>query len=406
MGNPIRSQLSTVELVKVFKDQAVDFAPGQQYRYNNSGYVLVGAVIEAIAGRPWHQALDAALLKPQRVDVRYPGEDALIQGMAQGYSKNDQGELAQAGLLSMTQPHAAGALVGDVQSLWRWNQALHGGKLLQPATYVRMITPEGAAVSARYGFGIGSERLRGMPMLQHGGGIHGFVSLLAYQPETQLTVALLANSDSAGISLDLIARKLAAKALGKPYPVIKPVLLDAKALQAYEGVYSADGGKLSRTLRVVDGVLTSTRSGSRPIKLTPLGDDRFAFEGSVAQVQIERGTQGATLAYYADADGEAERWPKVADLPQQVDLALSAVERQALVGEYVSAQIRMRIFQDEQGRLKAQVPGQPVVSLKAQSARELQVVEVDARLSFSAEPEKALSMTLRQGGVTLALTRQ
>ncbi|MBB5205504.1 CubicO group peptidase (beta-lactamase class C family) [Inhella inkyongensis] len=406
MVNPIRAQLSTAELVKVFKDLPVDFAPGQQYRYNNSGYVLVGAVIEALSGKSWHQTLDAALLKPQRVDVRYPGEQGLIAGQAQGYSRGESGELATAGLVSMTQPHAAGALVGNVESLWRWNQALHGGKLLQPASYQRMVTPEGAAQGARYGFGIGTDSLRGQLMLQHGGGIHGFSTLLVYQPEAQLTVALLSNSDSAGLSLDLIARKLAAKALGKPYPAIRPVKLDSGALQAYEGVYSADGGKLSRTLRVIDGVLTSTRTGSRPIKLTPLGGDRFAFEGSVAQAQIERSAQGATLAYYPDAEGQADRWAKVAELPQQLAVALKPAELQALVGEYVGAQIRMRIFLDEQGRLKGQVPGQPVVSLTAQSARELQVVEVDARLSFSAEPDKALSVTLKQGGAVLALTRQ
>ena len=82
--------------------------------------------------------------------------------------------------------------------------------------------------------------------------------------------------------------------------------LDAAALKAFEGVYSADG-KASRTLRVVDGVLTSTRSGSRPIKLTPVGADRFAFEGSVAQARIERDAKGVTLAFFADADGEADQ---------------------------------------------------------------------------------------------------
>ena len=346
------------------------------------------------------------MLKPQRVDVRYPGEQALIPGQVQGYSRGESGELATAGLISMTQPHAAGALVGNVESLWRWNQALHGGKLLQPATYQRMVTPEGAAKEARYGFGISTASLRGQSMLQHGGGIHGFATLLVYQPETQLTVALLSNSDSAGLSLDLIARKLAAHAMGKPYPALKPVRLDAATLQAYEGVYSANGGKDSRTLRVVDGVLTSTRTGSRPIKLTPLGGDRFAFEGTVAQAQVERTAQGATLAYYPDAEGQADRWAKVAELPKQLDVALSPAEREALVGDYAGPQIRMRIFLDEQGRLRGQVPGQPVVSLKAQSARELQVVEVDARLSFSAEADKALSVTLKQGGATLALTRQ
>lgn len=406
MGNPVRTRLETAELVKVFKDLPPDFEPGKQFRYNNSGYVLVGAVIEAISGKPWHETLDAALLKPQHIGVSYPGDQGLVPGMVEGYSKGEKGELAVAGSISMTQPHAAGALVGDVQSLWRWNQALHGGQLLKPATYQRMTTPEGAAQPAHYGFGITTGTLRGQATLEHGGGIHGFTTLLVYQPANQLTVALLCNSDSACPSLDLIARKLGARAIGKAYPETQPVTLDAKALKAYEGVYSADGGKVSRTLRVIDGVLTSTRSGSRPIKLIPIGGDRFVFEGTLAQAQVERDTQGARLAYYADGDGEAERWAKVAELPQRADLRLSEAERQALLGDYASKELSMKILVDERGQLISQIVGQRPVTLKAQAARELYVVEVDASLSFSTEAERAQSLTLKQGATTLVLKRQ
>ncbi|MBH9553750.1 serine hydrolase domain-containing protein [Inhella gelatinilytica] len=406
MGNPVRSKLDTDEMIKVFKDLKPDFAPGQQYRYNNSGYVLLGAVIEAIERKPWHAALDAALLKPQRIDVRYPGDQGLVPGMAQGYSRGEEGELALATAISMTQPHAAGALVGDVQSLWRWNQALHGGKLLKPATYQRMITPEGAAATNRYGFGIGLDTLRGQPMLQHGGGIHGFVSLLVYQPASQITVALMANSDSAGVNLDLLARKLAAHALGKPYPLIKPVTVEVAALHKLEGVYSADGGKTSRTLRVIDGRLTSTRSGSQPIPLTPLGNDRFAFENSLAQAQIEKSTQGPVLAFFPDGDGEVQRWVKVAEVEKRAEVELNEAQRAALVGEFASPQLKLRIFVDAQGRLASQAPGQPVILLKAQSPRELFAVGLDATLSFSDEPGAAQSATLKQGPATLVLKRQ
>lgn len=404
MHNPIRQQLSTAELVKVFKDLPADFAPGADFRYNNSGYVLVGAVVEAISGKPWHEALDAALLKPQRIDVRYPGEQTLVPGMVQGYSKAEGEALALAGMVSMTQPHAAGALVGDVHSLWRWNQALHGGQLLKPETYQRMVTPEGAAAKGRYGFGLSTDQLRGQPLLQHGGGIHGFNTLLVYQPANRLTVALLANSDAGLYNLDLIARKLGAKAIGKPYPSSKPVALSLAALQAFEGVYSPDG-KDSRTLRVVDGVLTSTRNGSRPLKLTPIGPDRFQYEGSLAQAQLERGPQGLVLAFYSDGDGQAERWPRAGDLPQRKDVALSAAERTALLGEYGSERFKLKIFVDAQGQLASQVPGQPVVLIKANSASEFWAKEVDATLSFAIEGERAHSVTLKQGPNSLVLKR-
>ena len=131
--------------------------------------------------------------------------------MAQGYTLNGQGEVAPAGILSMTQPHAAGALIGNTEGLWRWNQALHGGKLISQASYERMTTPEGPAKPRSYGFGIATGHTAWPSRCwRHNGGIHGFVSVLNYLPQSQTTVAILRNSDGPGFSMDLVARKLAA----------------------------------------------------------------------------------------------------------------------------------------------------------------------------------------------------
>ena len=112
MGNPVRSDLSTAELVKVFKDLPPDFTPGAKWAYNNSGYVLVGAVVEAISGKSWHESIDSLLLQPARISsIHYPAGDRLLKGMAQGYTVADGGRVVPAGLISMTQPHAAGARV-------------------------------------------------------------------------------------------------------------------------------------------------------------------------------------------------------------------------------------------------------------------------------------------------------
>src|SRR5690606_633983 len=196
-GTGIMQDLPTAALVDTFKDEKPDFAPGEGWHYNNSGYVLVGAVIEAASGQPWHEYLEQSFFKPLGMaHTRYGNEaEAVIPGHVGGYTRNGE-HWARARHLSMTQPHAAGALVSTVDDLLRWNRALHEGRLLGDAGYAAMITPTGKAAEHGYGFGIGSGSLRGRPKLEHGGGIFGFSAYVLYLPDDGLSVAVLYNADS------------------------------------------------------------------------------------------------------------------------------------------------------------------------------------------------------------------
>ncbi len=409
MGNPVRSDLSTAELVKVFKDLPPDFAPGAKWAYNNSGYVLVGAVVEAISGKSWHESIDSLLLQPARISsIHYPAGDRLLKGMAQGYTVADGGRVVPAGLISMTQPHAAGALVANTEGLWRWNQALHAGRLLSPALYTRMTTPEGAAQPQRYGYGIGVGSLRGQPLFSHGGGIHGFVSMLTYLPRTQTTVVILRNSDGPGLPMDAVARKLAAFAIGEPFADPQPVAVTPAELAAAEGVYTRDG-QPPRTLRLTDGRLHSQRGGGNSIALVPQGEGRYAFPDGLSWLQVERGSGGRAVALqvYSNGEAEPERWSRRGDLPAGLSfITLSPAQMQALVGDYSAPEFSIRVFVDEQGRLKAQAPGQPAFELKASSPRRVHVPQVDAQLDFSGDDGPAATATLLQGTARIVMARK
>lgn len=410
MHNKIRHQLSTDELINEFKDQPVDFAPGSDYKYNNSGYVLLGAVIETISGKSWHQYITDALLKPNQLsNIVYPGEQDIVPGMASGYSLRPGQEVKQAALLSMTQPHAAGALVADVNALWQWNKVLHGGKLLSPALYQQMITPTGAAAKndGNYGFGIASGNLRGMQELQHGGGIHGFVSLLTYLPQTDVTVVMLRNSDGPGPDLHYLSRKIAAFASGNPYPRYKAVALTEDQLRSVTGVYNK--GEDSRTLEVRDGKLFSTRSGSQPFELIPQGKNSFGFADSVTRMVIERNDSGKAsgLTMYYDGEGEGEYWQRTGDVTKRAEITLTQSQQHALVGEYVSDQLQLKVFQNDKGDgLLVQVAGQPALELNAASERSLYLTVVDATLEFEPAKGKAQAVTLTQGPARFVLTRK
>lgn len=412
MDQAIRSDLDTSALIRVFENEAAEFAPGAGWNYNNSGYVLVGAVIEQVAKMPWARWLQRQQFQPLALTRTASGATRdLIPGHAYGYRAGG-GAVQTAPPLSMTQPHAAGALVSTVDDLLRWNLALHGGKLLSEDSYRRMITPEGKAAETpnRYGYGIQVGTVRGHPVYEHGGGIFGFLSMLLYLPEQAITVVVLRNADGdGGQAVGTLARRLAALALNDPYPDLEPVAIAPEALKALEGVYRLDADN-ARTLRVHNGVLTSQRSGGRPFDLVPIGNDRFLFRDSLSLLRIERDEDGKPVAmvFFADGDGDGERWPLSDEAVDAAPVAieLSAQAQQRLLGQYVAEQLSFKVFIDDDGVLRIQVPGQPAFELKAQTSNQLFVREVDARFQFEPEEGPVEAATLIQGPARIRAERQ
>jgi len=316
MQGPIMQDRTTAQMIETFKDLKPDFAPGQGYAYNNSGYVLVGAIIEKVSGQPWHAYLKQALFEPLGMrHTSYGLESAgVIPGMVQGYTGEPR-RPAKAGYLSMTQPHAAGALVTSVDDLLRWNRALHEGKVLKDATYRQMITPVGKATGSRYGFGIESLTLRGQPMLEHGGGIHGFATRLLYLQGSDITVAVLQNTDSPaeGEEPGDVSRRLAAFVLGEPFPEPIAVAVDAASLQSALGTYRA-GPEQVFALRLVEGKPV-LQEGERRHAVLPIGPDDFVYAHRLTRFRIERDGSGRVVAmrYFRMGDGEGERIPRSGD---------------------------------------------------------------------------------------------
>jgi D-alanyl-D-alanine carboxypeptidase len=411
MAGPIRNDLSTAQLIDVFKDHPVDFAPGAQWAYNNSGYVLAGAVIEAASGMAWHEYLRITFFEPLGMrDTGYGHDPVVVAKQVAGHT-HDGSKPVPAMQLSMTQPHAAGALVSNVDDLLRWNRALHEGRVLKSDTYRQMITPVGKAAgpSANYGFGLVADTVRNRPQLQHGGGIFGFSTQLAYLPGPDITVVVLENADTypGRERPGTIARRLAAIALGDPYPASTPIAVDAAALKAMEGVYRFDAAT-TRTLRVVDGRLTAQRSGSVRSALVPIATDDFLYEDGFNRLRLQRDGDGRITAmrFFANGEGEGVVGART-DEPLPVEAQGMTLPREALerlVGNYTASDMLMKTFVDG-ASLKAQLVGQPAFTLQASSPTRFAVPEVGADVEFAEGDGPAASLTLRQGGQVIVFNR-
>jgi CubicO group peptidase (beta-lactamase class C family) len=196
-------------IVARVKDLPLDFKPGEKFSYSNSGYILLGMVIEKVSGKTYAQYLGENIFKPLKMaDTGYDSTSRIIPDRAEGYSKSE-GKLANAEYLDMSIPFAAGALYSTVGDLYIWAEALNSDRILSKKSKEQMFTP----FKQNYAYGWGVDSLFNHKRTAHGGGINGFATFIERFPDDHLTVIVLSNFDFADTGR--IARDLAAMALGE-----------------------------------------------------------------------------------------------------------------------------------------------------------------------------------------------
>jgi CubicO group peptidase (beta-lactamase class C family) len=204
------------ELRALFQDRPFAFTPGEQFRYNNSGYILLGMVVEAASGVSYRDYAADRLFRPLGLtNSSYCDNRPSTPSRAHGYDY-EYGELSHPPYMSLTYPGGAGALCSTVVDLLAWSSALRSGQVVSSEAFERMITPtvleRGDTVP--YGFGLELRPRRGQPVVSHGGAIEGFQSHLAYYRDANLDVVVLTNTP--GLHLGQIARQVASWALDPP----------------------------------------------------------------------------------------------------------------------------------------------------------------------------------------------
>lgn len=208
------------QIIAFFRDLPLQWTPGEKYAYNNSGYFLLGVVIEKAAAKKYEQALQEMILTPLNMrDTGYDWSKTILPRRASGYSGRGAA-LSNAAALDMQQPYAAGALYSTVEDLLAWDQALYTERLLpEPAKRI-MWTP--ALNNYAYGWNIvePSPQTFGYRRMVHGGGINGFSAVIIRVPEPNVTAIVLANNDSANASA--VGRDLLAIYYGQPYTIPAP----------------------------------------------------------------------------------------------------------------------------------------------------------------------------------------
>ncbi len=274
----MRLDLTTDSLIGVFAKEPFDFKPGEQWKYDNSGYFLLGTIIAKVSGKTYNQYMNEELLPSVGLtSTRYCSGSAITRHRAQGYSVTPLGIYSNASPLSMTQPYAAGALCSTVGDLAAWTLALAGGKVVSPASYKLMTTPgtlnDGKAHT--YGFGLGIGAFSGHREISHSGGINGFISELHHFPDDSVIVVVLSNTE--GNAAPTLQKLIARRALGIPTAVVKNLPVPSADSARFAGDYVLTGG-LAIRIYSADGAFRSQAAGQGSFLIRYQGGGLFIAE--------------------------------------------------------------------------------------------------------------------------------
>ena len=272
------------QVVARFRDKPLDFQPGEKWSYSNSGYVLLTYLIEKITGGSYKTFVQENIFTPLGMkDSGYDSNSAVIPHRASGYTLVNN-QLENAGFVHLSVPQGAGALYSTTEDLLKWEQGLFGGKVLRAASLQKMTTP----FKDDYAFGLEVKTAGGHKLIDHGGGIQGFNTELAYYPDDKLTVVALGNVN--GAAPGEIATKLAALSHGETVSLPgerKEITLDSKALSRNVGAYQmASGANMLITLE--NNQLSAKLANQPAFPIFPETQTMFFLKVVDAQIEFTK----------------------------------------------------------------------------------------------------------------------
>jgi len=420
-ANVSRNPFTVDDFVKQYASGDLEFEPGTKFNYSNSGYFLLGDIIEKVTGRPYEQVLKENILDPLGMkNTGYDHYGTVLSKRAAGYIKTQNG-YENAAYLDMSIPYAAGSIYSTVEDLFLWDQALYGEKILSAASKELMFKPN--LENYGYGFGIRKASLGpnkiSVPVIEHNGGINGFSTIIVRLVGDKRLIVLLDNT-SQGRYLDGMALAVTNILYGQPYETPKQSIAEILRPTVMKDVAAAV--KQYRELKATQ----NSEYDFREAELNTLGYQllqmkKVAEALEIFKLNVEAYPQAANTydslgeAYLANGDKELAitNYKKSLELnPQnmgatrvlasltgaQGDVVSDAKLYESYAGVYELAPNFNITVTVEDGKLMAAATGQSKAELYPTSATEFFLKVVDAQVTFVKTEGTVTQLILHQNG--------
>jgi CubicO group peptidase (beta-lactamase class C family) len=421
--NVSRNPFTVEDFVKKYTSGNLEFEPGSKFAYNNSGYFLLGAIIEKVTGKTYEQVLKETIFDP--IGMKNSGYDnwkTILGKRATGYSDTPRG-YETAAYLDMSIPYAAGSLYSTVEDLYLWDQALYGDKILSPASKELMFK----ANLNNYGYGfvmrktqLGPNKFE-VPVIQHGGGINGFNTTLIRMVDQKRLVVLLDNAEH-GQFLDRIASGIMSILYDQPYDAPKQSI----ARQLMKTIVTKDVTSAIKEYRTLKAGPTAAQFDFSEPELNRLGyqlmqTKRVADAIEIFKLNVEMFPQASNVydslgeAYSVNGDKQSaianykrslELDPKNTNATarlsvltgEQKDVKVDPKTYDTYVGEYEVMPNFIITVTNEGGKLMGQPTGQSKFELVPSSEIDFMVKEVNAQITFVKIQGQVTQLILNQNG--------
>ncbi|MGB3605637.1 serine hydrolase [Psychroserpens sp.] len=292
-----RKDMTPTELIDTFKNEPMEFDPGTQFNYNNSGYILLGHIIEVVSGTTYEKFITTNIFdKLNMLNSSYGSMTTLIPNRASGYSQAENG-YKNAEYLSLTLPYAAGSIMSTTADLLKWQNAISANTLIKRSSLEKAINgstlDNGDKIDYGYGWYTGS--IRDSKTVEHSGGIFGYTSNGIFLPNENIYIIGLSNCDCGNVSG--ITKNIAAIVLGKPFLMKEnAITLKTEKLKKWVGAYEFIDGVI-RHITLENNQLSSLREGSRSLEIYPMTETNFIFDGGDTEYDFyaENGNRMVTM---------------------------------------------------------------------------------------------------------------
>lgn len=419
-----RDPYSVADFVKKFASGDLEFEPGSKFSYNNSGYFLLGAIIEKVTGKSYETVLTERILKPLGMtNSGYDKHSTLLQKRASGYEKRPAGYV-NAPYLDMSLPYAAGSIYSTVEDLFKWEQSLYEDKILSADSKKLMFTP--GLANYAYGLVISDQPIgktdQKTKIIGHGGGINGFNSLLTRAVDKRQTVIILDN-----VGLGNYHQKITSSIIGilngQPAEAPKRSIAEALYKIAVEkdvasaiAQYRKLKAENSPAYDFSEGELNTL--GYQLVGLKRMKDAIEIFKLNVEMFPTSANPYDSLgEAYLADdqKDLALVNYKKAAELDPKNANALLIVRRlegkeikvdtsgfDAYVGEYQVTPRLILTITKEGDKLFGQMTGQEKLAFEPVSDTQFTIPAVKANITFEKDADgKVVALLLSQGTRTV-----
>jgi CubicO group peptidase (beta-lactamase class C family) len=313
-GDRVISQDLALDVIT--HQRALDFTPGSEYSYSNSGYNLAAIIVERVSKQKFPAFVEERLFKPLGMKSSSWRDDyqRIVPGRAQAYARQGNGPWRLN--MPFMNVYGNGGMLTTVGDWMKWNAMLDSQSLapLVNALETRGVLNDGRKIA--YALGLTIDTYKGMKDVSHGGATAGYQTFLARYPDNKVSVGVMCNGTSPGAGG--IAASITDEIFG-PYPAApktEPAKISEDELKRFVGMWRSEKTHAPARFVIENGV--SRWSGAR---LIPMGGGQFTAGGNQLKFTFDKDGK-PTLAETVDSDGEVRRFlPEVAWTPTPADLA-------------------------------------------------------------------------------------